>query len=139
MKSTLEKKSKFFNSYFIIVTLLYIVGISFISGQVGNYIPIFYGLFGFVFFAINFGIEFNSFSNLLRRIDPLLFNVYAIQYGPFKGTRLNNLIVFNASKEIRELRNIELTQRYRLLVKLMKLIGISFVLTPLITIILFIK
>lgn len=137
MKRILEKKSKFFTNYFIIVTLLYILGISFVSGQIKNYIPIFYMFAGFVFFVINFSIELNHFSVLLKKLDPLPYNAYSINFGPFKGRRLNNLIIFNISKEIKDLGNTELIHRHKLLLKLVKIILLSFVLMPIILVLFF--
>ncbi|RYM35931.1 hypothetical protein ERX46_02755 [Brumimicrobium glaciale] len=137
MKGILEKKSKFFTIYFIVVTVLYILGISFVSGQVKNYIPIFYMFAGFVFFAINFSIELNHFSVLLKKVDPLLYNAYSISFGPFKGRRLNNLIIFNVSKEIKNIGNTELIQRHKLLLKLVKVIVLSFISMPIILVLFF--
>lgn len=139
MKSIIEKKSKFFNSYFIIVTLLYIVGISFTSGKVGNYMPIFFMLSSSVFFKVSYLIEFNRFDSLLKELDPELFKNNANNYGPFKGRNLNGLIIYNCPEEIKALNNIELTHRFKLVAKLQKFVVFSFVLLPLIMMILFIK
>jgi len=137
MKTAIERKSKFLDYYFVVLILTFFMGAFLLSKDWVNYLPIYFMFASFVFFFLFFIVEFQMFAYLLKRVDLLLYKANTIQFGPYKGRRLNNLILFNCAHEIKATNHKELIQRYKLVVKLMKFVGVSFVLFPILSFLLF--
>jgi Na+/proline symporter len=126
MKFTFNQKKKYTSVYFILVTLLFLIGIYCLPDTIFSYTPIYYIFFGPVALYI---LNFKYSENLNNYIDlnyPDLFKKYARNHGALKGDVMDLFTLYQTPKDYLSINDPVLNEKIFIAKHVFKLFLFSF-------------
>ena len=131
---TSNQISKYLTIYFVIVLIISIAFTFLNINGMGVYGPLFYMIFGVVVLFANYQIQFYSFSRLVKQHHPLVFKNNTLGYSVLKNEVISTWSLFNNSIEYNGLSPKEHSDKYKLVIKSLKLTIVAFFLLVLLAI-----
>jgi hypothetical protein len=126
MKFTFQQKKKNTTIYFILITLLFLIGTFLLPHQIFIYTPIYYIFFGPVALYI---LNFKCSENLNNYIDlnyPDLFKKYARSYGALKGNVMDLFALYQTPNDYLSKNDTALNEKIFIAKHVFKLFLFSF-------------
>ena len=123
------KRSKLITLYFFLVLGIGAILTFFGNEKISMYGPIIYMLTGFPIIFGLFYLNFYQFSAQLKKTRPDLFEKYILHYSVLKGKVITTSSLFNnLDFNFKEIKSKELSEKYKLTMKIFRLAILSIIL-----------